>query len=420
VSIDAPEHAPSRPRRGRRPGPPAAFGWRWIYPVALGGLAVVALVLSATGARLVLDSRDGQVGRSEQDPTKPGYLATVAATPMLLVVHADGDDLYGAVLVALGADDTGGWAVFLSPDTVVSERGSLAMIYETDGIDNATTGNGLRSSVSTLFQADIDTTVTVDATSLAPLVEPVAPLTYELAEPVRATSNGRTTTLLEAGEVSIGTADEISAAIEVLGAGEEPIDRLDRQSAFWKAWIDAIRRNPDSAFPSGRSGTDLGRFMRGLAAGLPVVAHLPTVVFDRALVADAETLGRSLADIVPYPRQQGVRLNTAVLNGAGDLTLNEPMEHLLVANGAQIASRGNPDSFDVSRSSVVYHDPAIEPRARALAEAIGATDVRFEQKADSEIQVTVTIGSDFDPSKATTTTPTTTITTTATSTGAPR
>jgi hypothetical protein len=64
VSVDAPEHAPSRPRRRRRPGPPAAFGWRWIYPVALGGLAVVALVLSATGARLVLDSRDGQVGRS--------------------------------------------------------------------------------------------------------------------------------------------------------------------------------------------------------------------------------------------------------------------------------------------------------------------------------------------------------------------
>src|SRR6187200_782095 len=135
-------------------------------------------MLSATGARLVLDSRDGQVGRSEQDPTKPGYLATAPSTPLLLVVHADADqNLYGAVVMTLGTEDKGGWAVFLSPDTLVApgKDGSLEAIFEKYGVDQADTGNGLRSSLSTLFGADIDATVTVDATSLAPLIEPVGP-----------------------------------------------------------------------------------------------------------------------------------------------------------------------------------------------------------------------------------------------------
>jgi hypothetical protein len=384
--------------------------------VVLVALAVVTVMLSATGARLVLDSRDGQVGRSEQDPTKPGYIATVAATPLLLVVHADDEQLYGAIVMALGADDTGGNAVFLSPETIVRPGESLADIYETFRVDDPTTGDGLRSAVSTLFGADIDNTVTVEATSLAPLIDPVAPLEYENAEAVKVTRNGRTTTVLDAGEVSIRTSDEIAAAIETLGSGEEPIDRRDRQMAFWSAWLRAVQTDPDAAFAPGSAESGLGRFMRGLAAGIPRTSELPTVQFNGAVVADTDALAEMLPDIIPYPRQEGVRLNVAVRNGvAGDAARSEAMERRLVAAGAQIASRGNADAFGVSQTAVVYHDVALETQAVALADDIGATDVRYEEKVDSEIQVTVTIGADFDPAKSVPTT-----TTPSTSTGAPR
>ena len=417
MSIDAPRRAAPR-RNRRRPGPPAAKAWRFGFPVVLAGLIVLTVMLSATGARLVLDSRDGQVGRSEQDPTKPGYLATAPSTPLLLVVHADADqNLYGAVVMTLGTDDKGGWAVFLSPDTLVSpgKDGSLEAIFEKYGVDQADTGYGLRSSLSTLFGADIDATVTVDATSLAPLIEPVGPLEYQNAKAVRTTKNGKTTTVLAAGPVHIRSADEIAAAIETLGTGEEPQDRTQRQSAFWLAWINAVQQAPDQAFPSGSNATGLGRFLTGLAADTPKSTLLPTVRFGDAVVADTVALAKILPDVVPYPRQEGVRLNVAVLNGVGDLALNTPMERQLVAAGAQIASRGNPDSFGVAKTSVAYHDAALAVRATALASAIGATDVRFEEKVDSEIQVTVTIGADFDASE-----PTATATTPSTSTGAPR
>jgi hypothetical protein len=423
VSVDAPEQGGPRhtaPRADRRrPGPPAAAGWRFAYPVVLVGLAVLVLVLSATGARLVLDSRDGQVGRSEQDPAKPGFVESVASTPLLLVVHADDDDnLLGAVVMSLGADDTGGWAVFLSPDTVVppgGERSVLSQIYADHGIEDLATGEGLRSAVSTLFGADIDSTVPVDATNIATLIEPVAPLEYDNLTPVRVTRGGKTTTVLDDGPVSIRTADEIAAATETLGTGEEPLDRTERQSAFWLAWINAVAAAPDQGFSAGTADTDIARFVTGLASGTHTGALLPTVRYEGALVADTPTLARLLPDIVPYPRQEGVRLTTAVLNGVGDLSRNAPMERRLVAAGAQIATRGNPDAFDVGRTSVVYHDATLADRATALAEAIGATDVRFEEKVDSEIQVTVTIGADFDASE-----PTTTTTTRSTSTGVPR
>jgi hypothetical protein len=139
-----------------------------------------------------------------------------------------------------------------------------------------------------------------------------------------------------------------------------------------------------------------------------------------ARVADTKALAAQLPTLVPYPRQQNVRLNTAVRNGVGDLSLNAPMEQLLVASGAQIASRGNADAFDVEKTSVVYHDQALQDRAQAIAAAIGATDVRYEERVDSEIQLTVTIGADFDPAKATTTTAAPTTTKPPSSTGAPR
>ena len=392
-----------RRRARRRVGPPAAKRWRWVYPVVLLALAVGAAVLSVAGAELILDSRDGQIARSQLDPTAPGYLAAVSPTPTLLAVHEDDDgNLVSAVVLTMGPDDIGGGVAVLPPEMFVQldpdEPGvSLAAVYDEFGVEDLETGQGLRAAVSTLFGADVDTVLSVDAASLTRLIEPLAPLEYSLADPVRTTSGGKTVSLLPAGPVAIDTTDDIVAATEILGPKEDPVRRAERVQRFWHAWIEKLRATPDPAagFPLGSADTQLARFLRGLAAGSARVDLVPYGQYLGLLVPQADELPRFVQQLVPYPRQAGVRTSVAVYNGVGDLELNKSMSRDLVAAGAQILWVGNTDSFEVDETTVVYHQPGARDRAEALADAIGVTEVRFEEKAESDLEVTVTIGRDY-------------------------
>lgn len=398
---------PADARRGRRSARkrvarPAAAVWRWGLPAVLAVLAVLTVVLSVTGAQLVLDSRDGRVARAELDPSKPGYLATVAPTPTMLVAHVSDGELIGVVVLALGPGETGGGAVVLPSNTwiIEGETGSeLRTIYEQHGLANPETGEGVVAAVSKLLHADFDTTLIVDATQLAPLIEPVAPLRYSLPDPVRERRGGDTVTVLPQGEVQIDTTDEVIAATETLAPNESPVRRTERQQRFWQAWIDAVRAAPDpaAAFPEGSSSTEIARFMRGLAAGQARVDILPYIRYQELIVPHPEDIAEYVLRLIPYPRQDGVRVSVALYNGVGDLSLNAVVSRQLVAAGAQIVSLGNPAAFGVEKTSVVYHDPIWRSQAEELADAIGATEVRFEEKRDSEIGVTVTIGADYAP-----------------------
>jgi hypothetical protein len=393
----------SRPRR--RVAPPAARRWRWAYPVVLAALAVATLVLSVAGAQLILDSRDGEVARAELDPTKPGYLASVAATPTLLVVHADDDGgFFGAAVLTLGADGAGGGVAVLPPEMFVQLEPEtpvvgLEAIYEESGIEDLGTGGGLRSAVSTLLGADIDAVVKVDGSSLAPLIEPVAPLRYSLADPVRVTSGGKTVTLLPAGPVEIDTTDDIVAATQRLGSNEDPVRRAERLQRFWQAWIDAVSEAPDpaAAFPMGSADTEIARFVQGLAASNGRASLVPYVYFNGLLLPDTADLPGFIRPMIPFPRQEGVRTSVAVYNGVGDLELNKTVNRDLVAAGAQILSIGNTNSFGVDETTVAYHQPDARDRAEELADAIGVREVRFDEKEESDIEVTVTIGADYRP-----------------------
>jgi hypothetical protein len=376
-----------------------------VYPVVLVALAASAAVLSVAGAQLILDSRDGQIARSELDPTKPGYFATVASTPTLLVAQSDADGtLVSVVVLTLGPDDVGGGVAVMPPEMYVQlapeQPGvSLAEVYDEHGMQDLDTGEGLRAAVTTLLGADLDTVLSVDASSLARLVEPLAPLEYDLADPVRTTSGGKTVTVLPAGSVAVDTTDDIVAATEVLGPREDPVRRAERAQRFWQAWIDELRAAPDpaAAFPLGSADTELARFLRGLASGNGRVDLVPYGNYEGLVVPQTDELPAFVQRLVPYPRQAGVRTSVAVLNGVGDLELNKTVNRDLIAAGAQILSIGNTDAFDVDETTVAYHQPGARDRAEELADAIGVRDVRFDEKAESDIEVTVTIGANYRP-----------------------
>jgi hypothetical protein len=394
-------------RRSRRPGPPAAFPWRWIFPGVLVLLGVVTVVLGVVGGRLVLDSQDGAVVRVVRDPSQPGYFAQVAPTPTLLVVQIDENrSLVSTVVMSLSAGDTGGSALLFPPELLVPVGGGssepLARIHLQRGIEGP---GGLRPTIARLIGADVDSVVVVDAGSLAAMLAPVAPVRYTLLDAVRTVSGGRTVTLLPKGSVAIRTASDVRAATEVVSAGEDAIARLPRQIVFWKGWIDALRAAPDksAAFPAADDHADLVRFLKGLSSGIARIERIPwdEVVFRGVTlyIADEEAIAEVALQVIPYPLpyEPGARPRVEVRNGVGDFRLNEPMNRRLVAAGAQIIVLGNARSFDVAQTSVVYYDPGMRGRAEQLAEAIDATDVRLDERPESSIDVTVTIGSDFVP-----------------------
>jgi hypothetical protein len=394
-------------RRRRRPGPPAAFGWRWVYPVALAGLVAATLWLSIDGSRLVLHSKDGRLVPVERDPSKPGYFAQVTPTRTLLVVQTNATgDLVGVDVMSLSLGDRGGWMMFFPPDLIVptgpDKSNTLRAVHAENGPDGP---GGLRTVLGALLSAGIDEVIPLDATAIAGLIEPVAPLRYSLADSVRTVQNGRTTTLLNRGAVEIQTLDQVRAATEVVSPGEANLARFQRQQDFWKAWVDAVRRAPDKtkAFPAATGNSAIPRFLTAFATGEVRVEPVPfnQVSYQGAslLVPDRAALAPLVVQMIPFPLpdEAGNRVRVDVRNGTGDFSTNEAMTRKLVAAGAQIVVLGNAATFAVERTSVVYYEDSLKDKAEQLARAVRATDVRFEDRPESSIDATVTIGSDFVP-----------------------
>lgn len=400
---------PRRWLRRRRPGPPAAFAWRWLYPLLLAGLAVAVVSLTITGSRLVLDSRDGRFVKIVQDPTKPGYFAQVVPTPTVLVVQTNEyKQLVGAIVMSLSAQESGGWALLFPAELIVptgdGKSEALVKIFEDSGRQADGIG-GLRSVIARLLGANVDTVVQADATAIGPLIAPVAPIRVTLTDQVRIRQNGSISTLLKSGPVEIRSDADVAAMTEVQGYNEaSAMTRFNRQAQFWQAWIDAVRAAPDksSAFPSGSDTSTLVRFVKGLASGTAIIERAPYsegVIKGATLYVVDEAKVKALAlQMIPYPvaYEPGARVRVDVRNGVGRFELNEPLNRKLVAAGAQITVLGNAAKFDVARTSVVYYDPEVKARAEQLARAIGATDIRLEER-ESDAEVTVTIGADFVP-----------------------
>jgi hypothetical protein len=256
-----------------------------------------------------------------------------------------------------------------------------------------------------LLNAGIDQVIPLDATAITGLIQPVAPLRYSLADSVRAVQNGRTVTLLNRGPVEVQSLDQVRAATEAVSPGEASLARLQRQLDFWKAWVNAVRQAPDktTAFPAATGDSAIPQFLTAFATGEARVEAVPfnEVSYQGAslIVPDKNALAPEVVQMIPYPLpdEAGSRVRIDVRNGTGDFSKNEPMTRKLVANGAQIVVLGNANRFDVARTSVVYYDASLKDRAEQLARVVGATDVRFDDRPESSIDVTVTIGSDYVP-----------------------
>ena len=146
--------------------------------------------------------------------------------------------------------------------------------------------------------------------------------------------------------------------------------------------------------------------VRELAAGSVRYATLPaeatepltgggTGIVDHRL--DAEAAATVLAEVVPFPRsgEPGDRVKVRLLDGLGDQQLALGASAVLVPAGSEVTLFGNADRFDYEATEVRYYNPARQPQAAALAEALGAGEPILQEDQTDTVDVTVIVGRDF-------------------------
>lgn len=383
-------------------------GWGW-RPVLAGlvllSLFVTGIGLTYAGARVIRSSTEGELLRPVQDPQSPGYEALVDATPTMAVFFdPDGADDRDAPLAAItvltlpSPEDGGGAVVQVPLRTVADVRlfgvSPISVAYDLGS------ASGMATAVGDLLEAAIGEHAVVDAERWTDLVGTVAPLSFE--NPDELAVDGEVVfpdgpIELEAGEV----ATYLAATVE----GESDLARLHRHELFWKAWLDAVAAaDPATAVP-GEVDSGLGRFARTLAAGPVIHETLPVRPVQGeaygeqgAYVPDRSEVEELVERVIPFPRSPspGVRSRVRILNGTPDTDQATAIASALPPAGVEVVLIGNAPELDVQTTEIRYFGREHLPEAEAIQEILGVGDVVEETRPSDVVDITVTLGADYE------------------------
>lgn len=140
------------------------------------------------------------------------------------------------------------------------------------------------------------------------------------------------------------------------------------------------------------------RVIGGLAAVGAAAALLGSAVVQWEWGAPEETRPAA-ADSAAVQAEMGERIRVEVLNAGGRPDMARRATELLRNRGFDVVYFGNAESFDQERSTVL--DRVDRPEAaRAVAEALGISGVGQEPDRNLYLDVTVRLGSSWEPSDA--------------------
>ena len=391
-----PEDPPADGPRHRRALPGVRIRRRRTVLLAgMGALTIAGAALAVGGLSAV---RNSTVGRFQQalGPAEPGFQASVVPTPTMgLLLRSSDGRLAGAAVLALEPEDAGG-SVALVPASIMvaDETGAertLDAVYSESGAEAASQALGRVLTVA------VDETIEVDEATWTQLVEPVGPVTVRVDDPVGEWA---------AGEVVLQP-DDVGRFLAARAADEPDLARVERQQAFWDAWLPMVQDAGEDALP-GEVETGIGRFVRAIAAGDGTAAAVPVGREDTAdgvrYRPDPRRLGQFLSVTIPYPTSPapGVRIRVRLLNGTEDPALTERAARALVSSGAAVAVVGNASTFAEPETRFVYGDPQ-EDQARWLQASFGFGRLESAgggqdgaMSTDDDIDVTVILGQDAE------------------------
>lgn len=356
---------------------------------------ILAAALLATVA-LVVSTR-GSGGNGGGDSTAEGGgsgAVTVLVPPVLLAGRSD--DGRAAWLTALvPAPDGRGGSIVLIPSGTMTEVPSLGL----EPVAAALAAGGpdrLLFATENMVGASLGTVDVVDADGLTQLLAATGPLLIDVPERVEDVfPSGRVAVLYEAGRNRIEPA-EVARLLTASGTGTE-LSRLARHQAFWDAWLDRVKAEPDVA-PDGA----LGKALRALASGAWQVRVLP--------VESAGTLGEG-QDIYEVDRAElatmvkkvfpgagaaaAARPRVQVLNGTGQLELAQRVSQKLIPAGIEVTLTGNANPLGQRVTQVIYYDANKRAMAQKVRDALGVGVLVRNRNRTDVVDVTVIVGKDF-------------------------
>lgn len=354
-------------------------------------LTAAVPVLSYVGFDAVLSSKAGRVLDPVNDPTKPGYEANVAPTPVELVASVSADGSLSALTVlALGNGDSGGGVLLVPVGTVIGGTG--ADKDQTLTAAFAVGGEGaLGRAASVVLGLGFDELSVLDDARWAELVQPVAPITVNNPDPVL-------TPAFAAGEVQL-TSDQVGPYLAARNDSESDLARLARHDAFWRGWLRAIGASAAPGAVPGETAAGLGRFVRGLANGAVTIETLEVAAGQAVdtYAFDIVAGGAQLARLVPFPTgaEGARRVRLRVVDGVGVDGLAVVAAQRLVPAGAEIAVIGNADRFGYASTVVRYTDDVQRSTAEAMVKALGLGAVEQVAVVDDVVELTIVVGEDF-------------------------
>ena len=381
---------------------------RWSFIGVWVVLILAIPVLTVVGISAVGRSNAGREFDVETDPSAPGFEAAVDPTPTMLVLQTDdAGAISGATVLSL-ARDGGGFLTFFPAGTVLqlpfTETGEATLdeIYQGAGEE------GLEQRIETLLVAATQENVEVQGNAAwAALLAPLGPLTIDNPVALTTTDAFGGPVSFAQGEIQVPP-EQIGLFVNTRGAEETDLTRLERQQAFWTAWLAAVQASSDPNAVPGETDTGLGRFVRGLAAaesvpntlpvtpvGIPGVSAIDTNLYR----PDQAAVDALVVETIPLPVGVG-RLRSRVLDGTGTEGLAVQAAQTIVPAGAEIVIIGNAERFDHEEVVVRYYDPAEEAQAQALLDALGGGRLLLREGVTDTVDVTVIVGSNYDPENA--------------------
>ncbi len=375
--------------------------WAVGFPALIAVCALLLPVLFTVGKNTILSSTDGRLLGEITDPTQPGWQRITEPTPTLLLVQTDIDGTPSALTVlSLTGEDSGGM-IFIPTTTVLAVPGvgnvPLDAAFERAGID------GLQKAVEGLLAVGMDQVAVVDPDGWADLVTPLGSVEVTNPDDVKVIGAGGARVVRFAkGAIAIGP-DDVAPYLATVSPGENGVNQLVRQQAFWEAWLRAVAASPDPAVVPGETTSGLGSFVRALAADRVEMAPLPVTSAsipgsDLAVYLPVpEQVGVLVARLIPFPvgAPPGARPRVRVLDGAGTLDHGLGAVGSVVAAGGQVDQIGNADEFGHATTELVYSDDAQLEDVDRLRAAIGIGELVKVPQGQTAIDVTITLGADY-------------------------
>ncbi len=381
--------------------------WMIGFPVALLAVAVGGALVALAGTDKVLGSTGTpEIPKAIEDPNAPGWTAVVEPTETAMVAHTGSEGALTGVSVLIGDEDEaeGGSVLVIPADTQVTAPGLtdpilLSALFEDQGVDGLAVGVG-----GLLGFGFTEGESVLDADAFEQLLNAVAPIEITVVDPI--------TTVDPSDSIVSGThqfdASELVSYFEVLGDGESPLNRTDRQRRLWVALLVELANDEAAVDSVVGSSEPFGELLGELAAGpvndlsLPVTPEFSDgeerpIYLIRA--DDADQIASMSAAIVPLPTAPypGARARLELSDGAGDATARDTAIPALTTAGAELVLLRNELVFDQERSEVIYYDESFAQIAADMADAIGAAEPTLVASEGPLFDVEVTLGRDWEP-----------------------